>query len=648
MLSNPDVEIGYQKDQERREYLANLVEQTMRLLLQLQLKDEAAITQILKQTVLRDTFKVMVIGEFKTGKSTFINALLGDEVLPSYARPCTAVVAEVQWGDMKKAVLHWRDEKKNPFEIQVQQLEEYVVIREDEKEVRESPYSKVELFWPLPILKNNVEIIDSPGLNENEIREKVTLEYLRRVDAVLFVFTAVRLGPSIHEAEAIENLRNSGHEEIFFVINRWDQLRERDKVDVRQWADGRLRPLSKRSESIYYVSSLDALEGRLDGDEARIARSGILQLEAALTHFLTTDRARIKLLRASQELRLIIQTFREIIPHRRGMLEQPLVQLRQKYKEAASKLRELELDVASITHRVSNHRSDMRELVRNKTREFYANVNMQVDVWLQDLEIGFFEGLSPNKVAEKIGEHLAVNLKTEAERWTKGTLQPFVDERMSSLIRELESRTDAFEQKLQQTQFDLSGHTNLTGQALQISLDGPKTPLERALAAAGGWVIGGPAVAALGGAFGMQEVVSAIIPQFVAILGALIIGLPVLPVALVVGALQGGRKLLSVGKQIKDAVALKFRDELHKYSTEHAEKIAQRVDTELKRFEEQLGSGLQIQVSQIRQQAESTLEEKEQGEASVERHKREIAHIETELNDLEKKLFDFTANLVSQ
>ena len=39
-----------------------------------------------------DTFKVLVIGEFKRGKSTFINALLGEEVLPSFSIPCTAVI----------------------------------------------------------------------------------------------------------------------------------------------------------------------------------------------------------------------------------------------------------------------------------------------------------------------------------------------------------------------------------------------------------------------------------------------------------------------------------------------------------------------------------------------------------------------------
>jgi hypothetical protein len=62
---------------------------------------------------------------------------------------------------------------------------------EDPREMLlESPYEKVELFWPLELLKNGVEIIDSPGLNEHATRTKVTMDYLRRADAILMVLNA--------------------------------------------------------------------------------------------------------------------------------------------------------------------------------------------------------------------------------------------------------------------------------------------------------------------------------------------------------------------------------------------------------------------------------------------------------------------------
>lgn len=646
--SNITAQPAYQRDIERREELAALVERTIQALIGLDLNEETEIARTLKQTVLRDTFKVMVIGEFKTGKSTFINALLGDEVLPSYARPCTAIVAEVKYGEARRAILHWRDDSRPPFEIPVEELEQYVVIQQDEADVRESPYSKVELYWPLPILEQNVEIIDSPGLNENEIREKVTLEYLRRVDAILFVFTATRLGPSIHEAEAIDNLRNAGHEEIFFVINRWDELRAKDRPEVQTWAQSKLAPLSKRDESLYYVSSLDALDGRLENDTVRVARSGIETLEASLTLFLINDRARVKLLRAAQELSVIIRTGQQSVPHLRGMLEKPLDQLRQDYQEADNKLHELELDAKGIILRVTNFRADMRELVRNKTREFYFNVDSQVETWLADLQIGLLEGMQPEKVGEKIGKHLESKLRAEAERWGSGTLRPFVEDRMASLQRELISRADAFEQKLEQTQFDLSGFSSLSDPASKVALDGaPKNALERALAAAGGWILGGPAMAATGAVFGVSEIVKDIVPQFIAILAAALIGLPFLPVTIVVATVTGGLKLRSIGDQLKKKVALKFREELHKVSADHAEKMSKQVDTELRRLEEQLRAGLEVRIATVRNQAESTLASKEKDEANVAARKQAINRLEAELINVNSDLLDFTTRLVA-
>ena len=65
----------------------------------------------LKEKIKNDNFKVLVIGEFKNGKSTFINSLMGEKVLPAYSTPCTAVINEVVYGKEKKAVLYF----KNPL-----------------------------------------------------------------------------------------------------------------------------------------------------------------------------------------------------------------------------------------------------------------------------------------------------------------------------------------------------------------------------------------------------------------------------------------------------------------------------------------------------------------------------------------------------
>ncbi|QNU23465.1 dynamin family protein [Geobacillus zalihae] len=75
---------------------------------------------------------VMVAGEFKTGKSTFINALLGEEVLTSDVIPATAVVTKLTYGKKREVIAHFIDgQKKNYNEEQLKQLT--VEIKEGEE-----------------------------------------------------------------------------------------------------------------------------------------------------------------------------------------------------------------------------------------------------------------------------------------------------------------------------------------------------------------------------------------------------------------------------------------------------------------------------------------------------------------------------------
>jgi septin family protein len=76
-----------------------------------------------------DTFRLMIVGEFKRGKSTLINAMLGDNVLPAKVAPCTGLITEVKWGDEPSAVLH--PDEGEPRTIAVDEVRDYVVIDPD-------------------------------------------------------------------------------------------------------------------------------------------------------------------------------------------------------------------------------------------------------------------------------------------------------------------------------------------------------------------------------------------------------------------------------------------------------------------------------------------------------------------------------------
>ena len=84
--------LQYENFQKRRETLLALIQRQLKVLHSLDMKSQEQTLYKLANRVQADSFKVLVLGEFKRGKSTFINALLGDEVLPAYAKPCTAII----------------------------------------------------------------------------------------------------------------------------------------------------------------------------------------------------------------------------------------------------------------------------------------------------------------------------------------------------------------------------------------------------------------------------------------------------------------------------------------------------------------------------------------------------------------------------
>lgn len=266
-----------------------------------------------KDRLEKDNFKVLVIGEFKRGKSTFINALMGKKILPSYSTPCTAVINEVVYGRDEQATLYFKDKKEMPTDlhsvpkcaqqhilkyqnqeeippmsINADELEQYVAISEEDlgKEqsdaVKGTPYSKVVLQYPIPLCRDGVELIDSPGLNENSVRTKVTQDYLQQADAILFVLRCPAVG-SKTEMEFIENeIRARGHEDIFFIFNAIDQVPEDEQPRLKRMNQKKFAPLTALGEKgIFFVSSEMALKAKTEHDQAALNDTGLPELEAA-------------------------------------------------------------------------------------------------------------------------------------------------------------------------------------------------------------------------------------------------------------------------------------------------------------------------------------------------------------------------------
>ena len=303
--------------------LVELIERQGQIAAKLELDDERRALEELNARLADESFKVLVLGDFSRGKSTFINALCGEKVLPVSMTPTTAVITEVKWADRPRALLYPWDVDERPKEIPVEELERQITLGEPAPSRGDPPakFGKAVVYWPLALCRNRVEIIDSPGLNEHASREKIAREYLKQADAVLFVMTCQQLATKEEREVITQDLVPAGHEHLFFILNWFNQVDEEDRPDLIARAQKLSQHTRLGEKGIFYLDAKGALKARLASNEDAEAASGILRVEQELEHFLAVDRARVKLLPRARVLQRTLRArISRKIPQRQRML----------------------------------------------------------------------------------------------------------------------------------------------------------------------------------------------------------------------------------------------------------------------------------------------------------------------------------------
>jgi hypothetical protein len=242
-----------------------------------------------------------------------------------------------------------------------------------------------------------------------------------------------------------------------------------------------------------------------------------------------------------------------------------------------------------------------------------------------------------------VSTHLNTKLEETFNGWLSATLLPFVEERLTDEKRALERLAEDFEASLGRAQLELG--INLNNDDLAVTKEGPKTALERILAAAGGFFVSGVAGASIGAVFGWREVVKAIVPQITLGLAAAMFSLPLLPVLIIGAIIQGGWTTFNLLNRIKEETVKAYRQKLRELSSEQADRVAQQIDDQLKEIQEQLERGVQVQIDSVKEQVESARVTKQQGQAEVSAKIAQIERAEQLLNDLSAEATAFVARL---
>ena len=300
---------------------------------------EGSVATDVRQLVARineGRFFVACVGQFKRGKSTLLDAFVGEQILPTGVVPVTAVPTVLRYGDTRTARVlidaRWHT-------IRPEELPQYVseeLNPENSKQV-----AGVEVFLPSPLLANGMCLVDTPGIGSVfSGNTETTKDFIPQIDAAILVVGA---DPPISGEElALIEAVAINVDEILIVLNKIDRVSAAERQQASEFStkvlEGRLkRPVGQ----IYEVSALNRLNNSTDADDWNNLTENLKLLASKSGQAMTRSAAERGMRRFSASLQRSIDERVRALREPIANSEQRIANLRQTVSQAEQSLRDL-------------------------------------------------------------------------------------------------------------------------------------------------------------------------------------------------------------------------------------------------------------------------------------------------------------------
>ena len=622
------------------------------------------------------SLRLAVVGAVSRGRSTLINAFLGESRLPVDMEVCTSVITEVVYGtnvdevtlveNGKSRILGWEDFLNTVrFTPEEQSSLGNTKAFAMPERLAQIDYAVVECEHPLGA--QGLHIVDTLGFRAGRKAEETTKEFLANTDALLFVTRALPL--FVEEDRDFLNaqlrLNASRLEHIFFVINDFVRLDAEERIQVmastrRLLRDYFLTPEGDFDEAlferrVFIVDARTALQARVsgEGDDA-LEATGLPALEHSLQQVLADEGVPTMKLEAAM-VQVLIPALDEAsrsIHVEKELLSRNLSELERTQREAENQLSQL----TGQAHHIRDAFNGYTQRIGERAADHFENYAVRMmDAWNDDWEslnigevIRIWNVAAATVSAEKkeeltqeisgrIGNYLAHKMSLWA-----GEVLEHLESDVEEMSTALEAEVQDFVVKLDEVQASIAGHQ------MPELLDTQKRRVSKTLQMLFGvWAldpnqITGPLMGgSWKGFFG--RIVSQIVAGAIALVTASFFAGPVgwvvffgvLLAEMLLVHSMGRRSMLN---NVRDRIGGELRTKLVEAAPAIKSEIQQSIGSQFAEYSDNLLSALQSEIDQVTSQLNSMLANKQAGEEAVAAERARLDAIEEHLNGLFRQI----------
>ncbi len=359
---------------------------------------------------------LVVLGQFKRGKTTAINAMLGENVLPSAVIPLTSIITRLAYSATRTANVRFSNGSlKN---ISFNEISDYVTEKGNPN--NKKGVDHVEIGYPSEYLRQGIILVDTPGIGSTfSHNTAVAYDYLPSMDAGIFVVSG---DPPLSEAEYtyLDSIKEY-IKKIFFLFNKIDIMSEHEYRESLEFTKDLIqKKLGVSDIKIFPVSARQALQAKLDGNSELYMKSNFRQFDESLEYFIKKDKSNVLI---ASTMNRTINLAKDLTMHIEltiNAVNSPIDELKNKIGLLQSKVHEIDKKIGNMELLLDGEIKSLKASIENNIEQFKIKASTRLKTGISDLS---FSNKQKADILHTFTEYLKNGIDNEFSQWFKAEEQ---------------------------------------------------------------------------------------------------------------------------------------------------------------------------------------------------------------------------------